>query len=165
MAYFDYFKLNRSRPFLGFIDPEGHNDHWHFDLFVGERRSGAGPYVWMVDDKNLFARLTKLGSDRNSDLDFWSKFAGLSIVPTKDTDFPQSAGGDAWKQWWKQQKFDPTSRTYANVSMLPVWYSSTTKDGPTRESVLKITKGHDECWGEQKGDFPGIYDEKGNQFG
>jgi hypothetical protein len=126
------FKIERPALTTPTVDPEGHNDHWHFE-FVDvpcPPTVPGNPYVFAVRDPDILARLYKLALERNQSDKFWQTIAGMSKAPAQASDFegdPRvvapyrnpdewAAEKDDWIQWW-----DRASQKASGVPLLPVW--------------------------------------------
>lgn len=134
-----HFELKRPARLDGVVDAEGHNDHWHFEVLVGERPADADPYVWQVPEDDLLSSLYRLAKQRDEDPSFWAKIANLSEVPQTAEDFEELPDAEDWMAWWEL-------REGGGIPLLPVW-------APSEEGR---TFGPDRCF-EPKRDVPGIF--------
>lgn len=136
-AHFDVSKPARMD---GIMDAAGHNDHWHFELLIGPRSSGAGQFIWQVPDGALLDKLRELAVKRDDDDEFWLRFAGLEKVPNQLSDFDELEDAEDWKRWWNRRN------EAAGIPILPVW-------APQEAQRTNIAR---ECW-EPAGDFPDAF--------
>jgi len=139
------FQVIRPARMDGVIDAKGHNDHWHFELLVGQRPAGADPYVWAVPDGDLLGKLRELAVMRDADEEFWYRFAGLEKVPTDPKDFDSLPDADDWRRWWNR-KNEP-----CGIPLLPVW-------APEQARRTNLAT---QCW-QPAGDFPDAFQPGGD---
>ncbi len=122
--------FNVRRPAHASADPEprAHHNHLHADYLPHAVQNCADPLVWaLADVDDLAARLYTLAMQRDADVNFWRKFAGLEAVPTTAADFDalrqtyrRLAAEQiqrqirAWKTFW-------SLRETHGIALLPVW--------------------------------------------
>jgi len=147
------FKIEQPGLTTAMVDPEGHNDHWHFEVVdVPCPPTVLGnPYVFAVRDPGILTRLYALALQRNQSDTFWQMIAGMSKAPTQASDFegkPEivapyrnpdewKAEKDDWIQWWGR-----ASAPGAGIPLLPVWVDE--------NAAKTIPAGS--CW-KPKGDY------------
>lgn len=137
-------QVNIERPARldGRVDVLGHNDHWHFEMSVGDRASGVDPYLWQASDPDLLSHLYALAVERDKNIAFWRTMAGpLKDPPTQESDFSNVRDAENWQRWWS---WGHGSKSEAGLPLLPVW-------APAAEN---LTRGSQTCKKVPEGDFP-----------
>ena len=117
-----HFELVRPIRLQAVFDPSGHNDHWHFEVLVGPRPGTGNGYFWQAAVADLFSELYRLGKERDANLSFWQKMAGLNKVPDKPEDFDELPDADDWKAWWALRTPE------GGLPLLPIWAPEVAKD-------------------------------------
>jgi hypothetical protein len=136
----EFFDVSKPARMDGIVDSDGHNDHWHFEVLVGDRPTRVAPYVFQVTSAKVFERLHELALARDKDPVFWQKFAGLDAAPIQPEDFEKLPDAEDWQHWWALRE------SASGVPLLPVW----------APAQAKRTFAANQCWAP-KGDFPDAF--------